>query len=1282
MRRVRIFVSSPGDAHFERARLARVVERLNGEFNGVAHLETIRWETEFYRAHDTFQAQIPEAAECDMVIAIFRARLGTELPETFVPMEDGSPYPSGTAYEVLSAIAAHRTQGFPDVYVFRYPEPPTVKLEDPQRAAIEQQWTRLKQFFDTWFTTPSGQFRAALQTFASTDDFETQTEALLRGWLEEKVLHGRSVVWPADILGSPFRGLAAFGVKHAPVFFGRSRDIAKALDRLKDASEKGCPFLLLNGASGAGKSSLARAGLVPRLTAPGVVPGVDVWRVAVMRPGEVVGDPITVLARHLFDRDDDLPDYEKGRAAALPELTETDFRTPEDLAGLLRHADATALKPLIGTLDAIGRTVRAREGFEREVHAALLLVVDQLDDLFGADITAAARANFVKLLAELAASRRVWIIATLRADLYERLLGEPQLRQLKEAGAAYDLAPPEASELAEIVRGPAQAADLTFDSDAKTGEHLDERLLRDADRPDLLPLLQFTLNQLFEARESAGQKTLLTFAAYRALGGLEGAVDKEAERAIASLDEAARACLPRLLRQLAAPARDSGIGGARGALDIHPSRLSEAAYDEPSSKLVRALVDARILLSSGEAAEATVRLAHARVLDSWQRARKIVAENADFYRIRAEVEDQRRRWESAGKSRDLLIGGGLPLAEAEKIVRGYGQELPPATQMYVAQAGRRARLRQKLLAAATIIFATVAGIAGWQWIQASRNAQAARQEKVRAEANFTAAKQAVESLIFDIAIGLGDLEGVRAEAIQKVLETVRETIERLAATAPNDVDLQRSRFAMFAKFGDIYARVGDGARALQIYKEALEAIRKLLAIGPQITLWRRDELVILERIADTLLQMGDTDGARRSHEEGLQVLRRLIEENPTSTDLQRDLGVTLRKLGDIQLAAGDSAGALQRLQEALTVARGLLARDASQTMWQNDLADTLTAIGDAYVAAGQPAEALRAFEEALPIARAIVAREPSNAKWQSDLTLALERIGESKQAAGDIPGALAAFEESLAIRRRLVALDPSNARRQRDLGVAVSKVAGARMLADDATAALALFEEALEITRKLFARDRSNTLWRRDYVRALELVGFLKQGTGDRAGAQRVYGESLDLIRGLAASDPGNIQWQRDLGVLLSRMGDIKRDADDTAGAFALYDQALEILRKVAARDPGDGQWRRLLSNTLLSVGLLRLRTGDRAGALPIFLERVALLRQLIERDRKTNTLMELLFALWNVSVATDDVKLKRASLEEALQIFAELDTAGVLTEEQKRVMGPGLKAELEKLPG
>jgi WD40 repeat protein len=714
-REVRVFVSSPGDAQFERMRLERVTERLNGEFQGIVHIVPIRWETEFYKAHQTFQAQIPEAAQCDIVIAIFRSRLGSVLPADFRRMTNGEPYPSGTAYEVLTAIDASKAHGFPDVYVFRFPQPPSVQLDDPKRNEIETQWQHLKAFFDAWFKTPSGEFKAAFQSFASTDDFEAQAEVLLRNWLEEKVLHGRSLTWPAEIKGSPFRGLAAFGAKHAPVFFGRSRDITKAIDRLKDAAEKGCPFLLVDGASGAGKSSLVRAGLVPRLTAAGVVPSVDIWRVAVMRPAEIVGDPFAALARALLVAESDLPEAEQGRPPALPELSASDFPRADDLAALLAHADASAPKPILSTFSAIEQTAREKEGYGRAVKVALLLVVDQLDELFGADIGNDIRARFAQLLRLLARSGRVWVIATLRADLFDHFLSQKDLKQLKDDGSSYDLAPPDAAALAEIVRAPAAAAGLVYESDTKTGERLDERLLADAERADLLPLLQFTLNQLFEARERRDHGGQLTFAAYRALGGLEGAVEKEAEAAFARLGATEQARLPRLLRELVAPAGDATMTAARAAFDIRPVPLADAAYDEASARLVQALIDARILLSSGEGGQATVRLAHARVLDSWQRASKIVADNADFYRIRAEVEEQRRRWDAAGRRRDLLIGRGRPLAEAESIVRNFSGELPTATREFVRRSGRRARLMQTLTAAAAVIFAAVAGVAVYEW---------------------------------------------------------------------------------------------------------------------------------------------------------------------------------------------------------------------------------------------------------------------------------------------------------------------------------------------------------------------------------------------------------------------------------------------------------------------------------------------------------------------------------------------------------------------------------------
>jgi hypothetical protein len=90
----RLFLSSPGDAAIERQRAQKVVGRLNGEFAGLARLETVRWETEHYQAHSTFQAQIPPTVDCEIVVGILRWRLGAPLPPDFPDKLDGAPYPS------------------------------------------------------------------------------------------------------------------------------------------------------------------------------------------------------------------------------------------------------------------------------------------------------------------------------------------------------------------------------------------------------------------------------------------------------------------------------------------------------------------------------------------------------------------------------------------------------------------------------------------------------------------------------------------------------------------------------------------------------------------------------------------------------------------------------------------------------------------------------------------------------------------------------------------------------------------------------------------------------------------------------------------------------------------------------------------------------------------------------------------------------------------------------------------------------------------------------------
>src|SRR6516162_2943989 len=150
-RTVRLFVSSPGDVEPERQRTEVVAERLNGIYPDSVRFEVIRWENKFYTADRSFQPQISEASECEIVIGIFWTRLGSELPPDFVKMPDGSPYPSGTAYEVLSAIERKKrglAQGWP------------LKTKSTRTFTFSKNWRRRflhRKTKGTWrFSTRSG----------------------------------------------------------------------------------------------------------------------------------------------------------------------------------------------------------------------------------------------------------------------------------------------------------------------------------------------------------------------------------------------------------------------------------------------------------------------------------------------------------------------------------------------------------------------------------------------------------------------------------------------------------------------------------------------------------------------------------------------------------------------------------------------------------------------------------------------------------------------------------------------------------------------------------------------------------------------------------------------------------------------------------------------------------------------------------------------------------------------------------------------------------------------
>src|SRR5262249_48775197 len=270
-----------------------------------------------------------------------------------------------------------------------------------RRRQAQTQVEALEAFWSEWFRSEKGEFKAAFQNFPSTDAFEEQVELLLRQWLETRGLLGPRIAWPKE-KGSPFRGLAPFEAEQAAVFFGRDRVIDEARRRLVEAAERGCPFLLIVGASGAGKSSLARAGLIPRLTTPGVVASIDLWRVARMKPGEGQAGPLMALATTLLAAD------------VLPGLAHGDYPTAGTLADNLRRGGTPSVQSITNALTRVAEDAQRDRHTDQTPKPLLVLLVDQFEEVFAQGVSDAERAAFAESLRQLIATGRVWAVATLR----------------------------------------------------------------------------------------------------------------------------------------------------------------------------------------------------------------------------------------------------------------------------------------------------------------------------------------------------------------------------------------------------------------------------------------------------------------------------------------------------------------------------------------------------------------------------------------------------------------------------------------------------------------------------------------------------------------------------------------------------------------------------------------------------------------------------------------------------------------------------------------------------
>ncbi len=731
LKTLRVFISSPSDVRPERLIAKRVVERLGREFSYHFQVEPIMWEREPLVASQHFQENITPPHETDIVVVVLWSRLGVLLPVAKFPGPLSSKPVTGTEWEFEDALKANRECKSPDLLMYRKRAPVTGSLED--EAAVQQHLAQkrlVEEFIKIWFIEQDTQsFTAAYREFVDAATFEELFETHLRELLRKRLTTPNQDVGPASIRwhqGSPFRGLLSFELEHASVFFGRTRARNELRELLVRQAERGSAFVLVVGASGAGKSSLVKAGLLPDLMLQGMIGRVALVRHTIFRPSDGDGDLLVKLATAIMAN------------GALPELASLQYDA-KSLRKLLADAPAQAGLPIRQGLAAASQSANLTEIAE----ARLLIVVDQLEEIFTLDgVTDQERDAFVAALEVLAKSGLVWIFATMRSDFFDRLEKLPRLLALSAGEARYILAQPEPAEIAQIIRQPAREAGLSFEVDANHALSVDE-VIRQAAARDLgaLPLLSFLLDQLWQRRTNNGT---LTFVAYNELGGLEGALGRRAEEVFAAQPADVQASLPIVLRALVSVGH-----GNKATVSARSAPLSMFPQGSPARMLIEAFLDhkARLLVADDHFSEtpsgrpgasskprtsrALVRVAHEALFSHWPRAKAQITADSRDLELLGRLEDEADRWHTSEKKHraSLVLRSGLPLAEARDLVRRWGADVPAAVREFIEQSRRVARRRWRRLTmtllGAVLALPIFAGIAWtamvWRGVQAVEN---------------------------------------------------------------------------------------------------------------------------------------------------------------------------------------------------------------------------------------------------------------------------------------------------------------------------------------------------------------------------------------------------------------------------------------------------------------------------------------------------------------------------------------------------------------------------------
>jgi formylglycine-generating enzyme required for sulfatase activity len=499
---------------------------------------------------------------------------------------------------------------------------------------------------------------------------------------------------------TPFPGLASFEDEDADaaIFYGRSREIAEVLEELRQMRATGkLRPLVIQGASGAGKSSLLKAGVIPRLRreAPAWLP------LRAFRPGT---DPLLSFAQAIARSFSDFG-KEHAQGAIRDRLLDV-WEKAERQDGELTDRGKAALRAAV---EDQGRMFREAAG---RATATILISIDQAEEIARAEGKGGERlSDYLRV----ALSTSGWhLVFTTRSDSFLEMQSHRVFRGLEARG--YDLRTMPIFRFDSVVEEPARRYGVRVDHGVV------DQLMEDAPKADALPLLAFALQRLWDQYANSG---MLTKEHYERFGGLSGLIEHAAERAlrgIAPEDQSTSPSTPpsQHLLDVAASTFVPALAQLND-LGLTIRRIADwNSFNADRQQLLKQFDRWRLIVRRGEEDGGAVEVAHEALFREWTRLKGwLEAERARLEILRL-LEAASATWDRHGRPAAFLDHRGKRLEEASALENysQYNRRLSDADRLYLLAcrrveqaASRRTRLVRTSIY--VLLLGIIAVLVGW-----------------------------------------------------------------------------------------------------------------------------------------------------------------------------------------------------------------------------------------------------------------------------------------------------------------------------------------------------------------------------------------------------------------------------------------------------------------------------------------------------------------------------------------------------------------------------------------